>query len=315
MDDLLTPISTTYLKSKKEDEPFFTEVKPPRVVTKTAKPTRISSADDVVDLLRNQPGYDELVSALNFLTTPRGSNTFHLQAPGPKSAAIVHLLVTEIVPNYWTLLLEGSAEDDAGVGSSRPRDAELLIRCLRSVTGINAIVAHARALTREWNTGNKDSRRPDLSLNLGIFLDLLAALLEGNESVRTIWTASTTHLSDVALKKAQSQTLLSLITSGRIVSVAAEALGVVGREDVRPATRWITEGVQFSKWAARNVASWAKHSPEEVELQCCFEVFQRGMSLGYAGKLKYYSGHWSVTYKSQKASSRSSSTNSSFRKA
>ena len=279
MDDLLTPVTTTYLKPRKDDEPLLTEVTSPKPIELPSRPGRVSSADDALDALRSQPDYDTLVAVLRFLTRDRqDAGAFRLHVPSPKSAAIVQTLVTEIAPNYWELLREGS-EDGSG-----SHDLDLFIRCLRSVTGINALVSHLKALIHEAKSSSKESKRPDISLHLGIFLDILAAVLKGDRAVQQIWTASTSELGTQALKKVQSQALLSILTGGKLVSVTGEAAGVLGRDQVRQGTQWVTDGLEVSKWLGRNIASWAKTGPEDTELQFCSDLFQRAMSLGYSGK-------------------------------
>ncbi|KAK7426189.1 telomere binding protein [Neonectria magnoliae] len=282
MDDLLTPISTTYLKARNEPGLLLTEVKPTAPAHANQTSRTVSSVNDVLDALKNQPDYDTLIAVLKFLTNHRSApDGFRFDVPGPKSAGIVSLLVSEIAPNYWTLLLEGSADDAVQTGGSRPQDAELFLGCLRSATGLNATIAQIRALIQESLAGGKESKRSDVSLNLKILLDLLAAVLYGDDSVCGIWTSSTGGLSNVSLKKAQSQKLASLLTNGQIISVCAEALAVIEHDQVRPETRWIADGVEYSKWVGRNIVAWARLLPKEDELSYCSDLFQRSLSLGH----------------------------------
>ncbi|POR30874.1 DNA replication checkpoint protein tel2 [Tolypocladium paradoxum] len=284
--DLLTPVSTTYLRSKNDAEPLLTEVKPTKRAKDVTSRLKISSADEALEVLKSQPDYDALAAVLRYLTLDvPAPGTFQLQVPSPKSAAIIHVLVTEITPNYWTLLQEGSTNAGAGPASSTPDDVELLLRCLRSLTGLNAVIAHVMALLQESKAGSKHSKRPDIKLNLGVLLGLLAALLKGDGSIRNIWTCSTAKLADATLKKAQSQHLVSLIGNGRILSTAAEASSVVGTDEPSAETWWIADGVEFSRWIGRNVASWAKLQPAEDEFSFCFDVLQRAMRLGYPESL------------------------------
>lgn len=282
MDDLLTPVSTTYLRTKRDEEPLLSEARPTKRIRDTTSPATVSSEDEALQVLKSQPDYDTLAAVLGYLT---GADASQLQAPSPKSAAIVHALVIEIVPNYWTLLHEGSANEGSGSTSSKPPDAELLLRCLRSITGLNAVVAHVKALILESRNNGKEPARPDVKLNLGVFLHLLASLLAGDDSIRSIWTCSTFALADTAIKKVQSQHLVSLIASGLILSAAAEASTVVGKEVPTAEVAWVADGVEFSRWIGRNVASWVKLKPPDHQVVFCFDVFQRAMSLGYPESL------------------------------
>ncbi|KAM6531736.1 telomere binding protein [Fusarium solani] len=280
MDDLLTPVSTTYLKPRNEPQQLLTEVKP---IIEHKKVTSISTPDEALDALKSQPDYDTLVAVLKFLNGDKpASHGFSFQTPNPKSAAIVHLLVSEIVPNYYTLLVEGASEHD---GSSEEPHVELLLRCLRSSTGLNATMTQIRALIQESRLGGKVEKRSDISLNLGILLDMLASLLHGFESIRDIWASSVKQLTNAGLQRVQSQKLGSLLTNGQIVSVSAEALEIVGRDRVRNESQWIADGLEYSRWMGNSIVSWVKSSPGAEEITFCSDLFQKSLSLHHSETL------------------------------
>ncbi|KAG5953213.1 hypothetical protein E4U53_006340 [Claviceps sorghi] len=322
MDELLTPVRTTYLRRKADDEPLLV---PPQSSASPSTPapaqdariSAIHSADHVLSVLKSQPDYDSLSAALRFLTTSRRkhessthetstpesstpessapessapessapessapeSSTFNVHVPSPQSAAIVHVLVTEIATNYWTLLQEASS-------SAQSSDARRLVECLQSVAGVNAIVGHVKALLLlESSTSKQGLNRSDVRLHLGIFLDLLATLLEGDDAIWKLWHSSTACLTDVASRKVQTQSLLSLLASGKILSLVAEISSVSGQETVPLRARWLINGADFGRWIARNVVTWARvkvHCGDGFELDSCCALFQRSLSLGYS---------------------------------
>lgn len=282
MDELLTPVTTTYLKPKKDHEPLFTEVKQTRHTVKVETKQAIASPNDVLDILKSQPDYESLIEVLHYLTNSQKSG-FRLQVPSPQSAGIIQLLVAEIAPNYWTLLSEDTAGGGTEIGASPLREAELFLQCLRNVTGINALITQLRTLIQESQLSGKGARRPDIELNLGILLDILATVLRGDDTVHALWSTSTGELTDKMSIRGQSQQLVSVITNGRIVSVAAEASNIVGRDKLHVNTQWIADGLELSKWIGRNVASWARLSPTSDALRACYNLYQRGTSLGYSG--------------------------------
>jgi telomere length regulation protein len=285
MDELLTPVSTTYLKPRKDAQPLLSEVSSTKRVVDLPKVSQVNSPDEALEILRNQPDYDSLVRVLRYLTTDAAQpDAFNVHVPGPKSAAIIHVLVTDIAANYWTLLKEGGAS--AGTEDGRD-DLHLFVACLQSVTGLNAVLTHLKALIQEHKLGSKEAKRIDLVLHISIFLDVLATVLEGDSAIQALWTASTQRLATQALRKVQSQALLSLITGGRILSIAAEAIEVAGSENVDAKTTWPADGAKFTQWVAHNVIAWAKLIKTEHDLQFCSDVFQRGLSLGYQGMLNF----------------------------
>ncbi|PNP42626.1 hypothetical protein TGAMA5MH_05367 [Trichoderma gamsii] len=282
MDELLTPVSTTYLKPRKDSQPL-SEVGSTKRVIEVLPISQVESPDGALELLRNQPDYDSLIQALKYLTQDeKRPGSFQVHEPGPKSAAIIHVLVTEIASNYWPLLKEGGQSDGA---EDAYNDAQVFVRCLQSVAGLNAVLTHLRALIQEHKLGSKDSKRPDLVLHISIFLDLLASALDGDNAIRTLWTASAGRLSSETSKKVQSQALLSLLTSGRIISTAAEATEIVGSETIHTGVIWITDGTKYSQWVAFNLIAWARQTKSESELHFCSDLFQRSMSLGYSESL------------------------------
>lgn len=277
MDGLLTPVSTTYLRPR-NDEPAEQHLIPIKQEPSPSPKTNISSVDDALDTLRSQPDYDTLIAILKLLNSRASTEGFHINAPGPKSAALVQLLVTEIAPNYWALLSED------------PEDKRLFLQCLRNVTGINAILSHIRVLINESKTGKGPSSQAapgESSLYLGIFLDLLAAILEGDHTIKSIWEGSIGGLSNQAQRRTQSQALLTLLASGRMISLTGEATSLLGKEQETRTSGWIGDGADMSQWIGRNITAWAKSTTDQDDdngqILFCSALFQRSLSLGYLG--------------------------------
>lgn len=277
MEGLFTPVSTTYLKPR-TDEPAQQHLIPVKQKPSPSPKTNVDSVDDALDTLRSQPDYDALTSVLKFLTSKTNKDGFNINTPGPKSAAVVQLLVTEIAPNYWALLSED------------PEDKERFLRCLRGVTGINAILSHIRVLISDSKAGKGSSGQApagESSLYLGIFLDLLAAILRGDHVIQSIWSSSVGHLSNEAQRRAQSQALLTLVASGKLVSLTGEASSILGREHESRDSNWIGDGSEMSRWIGQNIVTWAKSAAQiddsDGQIQFCSALFQRSLSLGYSG--------------------------------
>ncbi|KAK7226389.1 hypothetical protein V2G26_014392 [Clonostachys chloroleuca] len=285
MDELLTPISTTYLKPKVAEAPLLTEVtsQNKQITPAASAASKINSPDEALDTLKNQPSYDALLATLEFLTNSEGSknSNFSLHIPSPKSAAIVKIFVTEIAHNYWPLF---SASGDGDTNDTlRPKEA--FVSCLSSVTGVNAILSHMGALVNEVKSSSKGISRSDLTLHLEIFLDLLSTILGGDHAAQQLWTTSTKELTNEILKKGQTQTFVSLLTNGRIVSVTAEALTLVWEGQLRNIPRWTADGLEYTLWLGRNAIRWAKLETSDTEMQICSDLVLRGGSLGYAERL------------------------------
>jgi len=284
MDGLLTAISTTRTNGKENENGLVQEL---RVETKKetpkfngqAKPP--SSPEDALDVLRHQPDYDLLLATLRFLVPQDQPDAavFSIKRPSPLSAQLVQVLVSEIVPNYWTLLKEGSH------GIKKP-DLQLLLSCIRSITGINAVLVRLRALIQEAKSEAGKTKRPDIPLNLSILVDLLSRILEGDDCVLEIWRSTTTALDSPAKLKTLAHEIVAMFGSGRIVSLAAEAdehskSSQTGRisEIV-----WPAGGLRYTDWLGRNIAKWLQSETTPEQTKLCSDLFSKAMRLGHSGK-------------------------------
>lgn len=277
MDDFFTPVSQTYLKPRPENAALSASHSGRSTQAQREAPS-VSSLEDAVEHLKSQPDYDSLISTLSFL---RKGN--QLSAPSPSTAQIVQLLVSDIVPNYWPLLQHGSAEDRV-----------LMLDCLRNITGINALLARLKVLILESKASEKDAKRPDITLGLETLLQVLATTLDGDDSLSSLWHNLHSQAGALTTTRVLKQEFLSLFaSSGKIVSLAAEADAIVSREQgTRKDHVWITDGLAYTRWIGRSIAAWIGgdgSSPEDDAI--CSDIFARALRLGYGGKLTSSSTH------------------------
>ncbi|KUI57571.1 DNA replication checkpoint protein tel2 [Cytospora mali] len=274
MEELLSPVSRTYLKSEDTGKTLIQETKTNSQKATSTPNSKLSSFDDVIDVLRNEPDYDALISALRYLfKAVGGGGHFMSGASGPQTARVIQILVTEIVPNYWTLLKESSTENETS-------DVAFLLDSLRSLAGLNAILLRLRTLTQEQKSETADVKRSDIVLNLNILLELLCELLDGSDRTSQLWT-STSANSDSMKKRILSREFVNVIGGGRIVSLSAEADALVPQE-AKGKIIWIADGVEYSKWLARNVVSWSKRASSPEEMKLAADLLSKAMHLGYS---------------------------------
>lgn len=287
MDDFFTPISTTYTKSK-EARSFAGHHSPgatAALVSKSKLPG-ISSPEDALETLKAQPDYDTLITVLNYLSKSGSLETtsgasFSIHTSSPLSAQITQVLVTEIAPNYWPLLREGSS--DGSQSARKTTDLHLFIECLRSLAGLNTILLRLRALVQEIKSGNGGPKRPDLALNINLVLELLCALLDGNSTVQSIWHRATARNGGASKNHHVSQELVSSLARGKVVALAAEADALAGESP--SSDHWVSDGQKYSRWLALSIASWVKDDISDEGLKVCGELLVRSLSLGYPGEL------------------------------
>ncbi|ERT02162.1 hypothetical protein HMPREF1624_00460 [Sporothrix schenckii ATCC 58251] len=292
---LLSPVSTSYNKAAAHDEPLLQEVRktttslsPTTAPTSTPKRLHFAaeSADEALDILRNEPDYDSLVSVLQYLLS--GKSEVDVRQPTPLSAQLVQVLVTAIVPNYWPLLRDEGVKDQNGQSAFAS-----LLACLRSVTGLSALVARLRALLAEVKTktttaaGSVATATNDQPGNpawqLRILVDLLSELLAGDEVVCQVWTVSTAASDDDAKQRPLAQEYLSIIGGGRIVSLAAESEMVVRSEfsaEKLPAT-WVANGREYGLWLAKGIMWWAAKDADPEHKKVQGSLLAKALRLGY----------------------------------
>ncbi|KAL2019823.1 hypothetical protein VTK56DRAFT_9174 [Thermocarpiscus australiensis] len=242
-----------------------------------------ASAEDALELLRHQPDYDSLISALRFLSRheTQGVGFPSIKLPSPQSAQLVQVLVSDIVPNYWTLLLEdGQGGKNSGL--------KLLLYCISSITGVNAILVRLRALIQEAKVEATDQRkRLDVSLNLGVLLDLLCRVLQGDGWLLEAWQAATTGQDGAARVKPRVQEIVATFGGGRIISLAAEAEGIAKSHNPKGALGniWPADSLQYTLWLGRNIVAWQSSDSTLKEPRFGSDLFAKALRLGHSDAL------------------------------
>lgn len=273
MDELLTPVSRTL---RNNEEPLLQQVSSKVQTTKKVSTSDTFSPDSVAEALKSEPDYDTLISVLTTLAQEQDKNGgFKIGNPGPQAAKIIQILITEITPNYWTLLRESSA--DAG-GS----DIQLLLGVLRNFAGLNAILLRIKTLTQAKRAEAPENKRSDIELNLSISLDLLCEVLHGDDRVYQLWATAVAGL-DATKHRILSRELVNVIGGGRIISLSAEGDSIVSRES-KGRLVWTAVGAKYSDWLARNVIAWSKKALAAEEKKMAADLLAKCLRLGYLGK-------------------------------
>ncbi|KAF3762602.1 hypothetical protein M406DRAFT_280743 [Cryphonectria parasitica EP155] len=273
MDELLSPVSSTYYKPSGDEKPLEHVNRTPPQASSVPSNFEASSIEDVIKALKSEPDYDVLISALRLLSCDNQKlRGFKIGSPGPEAAQVIQTLVTEIVPNYWTLLKESCVED----GNA---DLDLLLNALRSLTGLNAILLRIRSHIQEKKGETPEAKRSDVLLNLKIDLEVLSAILEGHGRVMGIWTAVSDG-EDVVKRRIMSKEFVNVLGSGRIISLSAEAEALISQD--RTKLSWIADGLEYSRWLAHNILAWSKEAQEPEGEKIVADLLSKVMHLGYS---------------------------------
>ncbi|KAH7034809.1 telomere length regulation protein [Microdochium trichocladiopsis] len=272
MDELLTPVSRTYKPSPAHSDDFLTLSQPPPKNASEETKFTASSPDEALEALKSQPSYDKLVSILRYLRKGiEGRHGFDIRQPGPQSAQIVHVLVAEIVPNYWAVLNEETETPKSGA-------FEALLMVLRSVTGLNSVLIYMRALLKQAQSDPKGLGDAYVALNLKSSLGLLSALLDSEHAITDLW-APIKSLKPAPQGRILRQDLLGLLTNNKLTSISAEADFLLRQADKLDGELWVSSTKAYIDWLLRNILRCLPSTADPETESFCVDLLKRAMRL------------------------------------
>ncbi|KAL2064788.1 hypothetical protein VTL71DRAFT_3928 [Oculimacula yallundae] len=289
MEGLLTPVSTAYNTERKrsEDEFALTEVvKVPEAKSKSRFQTA-STPTEALEILRNEPDHETLSSTLRFLGN--GNHDFDITSPSPLAAQLVHTLVSDTIPNYWHVLQASNDKSQKGGKNGRASpDLEILLSCLRSVTGLNAVLLSLKQQIQKSKELKKSVGGPKIEDILSIDLQLLQALLAGTKTVMKIRTSVHTSSDIHSKQKAVWNEFLALVGGGKILGIAAESEDTInGLSNKIGEKHWVADGTLFSRWLSQNLTYWAKNLPATNDdgWKSLAELLSKSFRLGHTDSI------------------------------
>lgn len=282
MEDLLTPLKTTTTSKIKGSEYHLTEVEPAKDTYPDTN-WKLDSSEAALDILSAKPDLKQLTRVLHWLDHKGAEDAnFNIKIPGPKATQIINVLVNATVPDYWATL--NGQQKSVHLNSQR-----LLLRCLSSVAGIGAITTRLRSLVTSSRDGGdrKSISEADRSEPMTDLLELLQNIIGKDTFIQSIWTDISILIPKLSKKSLLWKELISLLATGRLLSVAAEANEVLnkGSSSIRNES-WIGNGKEYTSWLGRNVGALAIHLKEEdVEAwKEAARLLGKGLTLGYTGR-------------------------------
>lgn len=295
MDGLLTPVSISYKTSGLKEEDALVETRPPPPEAISKPSFQASTPNEALDILRSEPDFESLALTLRYLCG--NESTFDIRSPNPLAAQLVRVLVSYVVPNYWTVL-QGQQDVKKSrrqkkESSRRKSELELVLRCLRSVTGLNAILLRLKEFIQLSKETRKAIGGPNVPENLKILLQVLTELVKEEDTVEDIWNSISNTSDSLGKQKALWNEALVLMGSGKILGVSAEAEDIIieNNKDVDRRS-WLADGILYSSWLGRNITHWANALPSDSEngWRSCSELLGKAFRLGYTGKKEYLNG-------------------------
>ena len=258
MEELLTPVTIIRPASKRNDEDGNTDVEPKTI-------------NDVLRVLENGPSEASLATSIKYL------GKLEYGKANTKASQAANLLVTRVVPDWWERLSEHREsrvlKENLLEYLRSPKNLALITSRLKTV--IAAIKATAQA--NDGVTGGE----------LRVLLEVLAQVLEGNAVLFQLFEKCMKAIDDIQQRIAWKETA-SLVASGRIISIVAEAEDVLKSRHENAPSSWLSQGDEYCKWLARNL-SFATLQSREVgkdtlsAARYLADALGKALLLGYQG--------------------------------
>lgn len=281
MDDFLRPVITAYKVDDRIEEVHLVEVKKQpqnarKIQSSIEKP---KTPEESLEALKSEPDFPSLGGILKYLNE---SNDINLHFPSALGSQIINVLISDVVPNYWSLLSE---QKKGKCGWSHGKERNDLLQVLTNVSGLGAIVAKLKALIEESRRTEKQVDSPNIAAIMADYLVFLGSVLENEYTMRNLH--DTLPKAPYGLKQALWQEVGALIGGGRVLSVSAEAQSIakIASKTVEKPI-WVADGKRYSAWIGQSLAHWASDlsvGGDDEGWGALCTLMRKSIRLGYPG--------------------------------
>ncbi|KAI1006552.1 hypothetical protein K3495_g1669 [Podosphaera aphanis] len=281
MDELLKPVSTSYRSTPRDSQTISLGATAEE--KKRSSKSTVATPEDALDVLRNEPDYQSLISVLSYLC--KKDSNFSISIPSPISAQLIHVLVSRIVPTFWGVITgtDGSSSSEKKFQKEPSAELQLFISCLQSVTGINAVILCLKQLIQQSEELRKPTQCTSAPELIKIWLGLLDVLLSDRNFFKNVW-GDLYQSTENPAQKILWKEFLKIVGSNKIVGICAEAEKYVNDlSKINNKQYWVADGRKYSIWLADNIARWAKNPSDTFEacLEDSSELLSKSLFLGY----------------------------------
>lgn len=279
MDGLLVPLQS---KSKLQVKDELSRTITPQLQSLEKEHVSVTSPEDALEALRSKPDLRLLAKILRWLAIDsQKDHNFTIKRPTSKTVQIIFVLVNDIVPNFWQLLKAEGA-------SRHSKEKRLLVKCLRSVAGIGAVISRLRLLITQLKDSPSQTKVPVAARARPMYelLEVLEAILNGEDTISSIWRDVDACIEVSSPKFLQWKELLSLLASGRLLSIASEASRCLNDTNLTIGdSYWVGDGIRYSSWLGSNVQFMSKELPtnDTEGRKALSQLFSKALNLGYKG--------------------------------
>lgn len=231
-----------------------------------------SLPDDAREILKCQPNIEDIAAVLTYLQCGiDGQHDFNIKKTSPKASLLVQVLVNTTIPDVWSILSSN------GASNHQIHLRAMLLQCLRSVIGIEALLGRIARLS---NLSRSDNTTP-----VKMTLDFLTAMLQGSRVIFMMLQDMTRLYSISVDQRLFWQSTVSLFAGSKVLVSVARAHASLHLEDSVnriASSTWLAETAAYSKWLAGNIAYAATNTPVQHGQSwiCLSQLTKRAMSLG-----------------------------------
>ncbi|KAK2871658.1 hypothetical protein FQN49_002966 [Arthroderma sp. PD_2] len=248
---------------------------------------KVSSPEDVLQVLKSKASISAMSEALKFLDPARlVDGGFNITAPSSLGAQILHALITTTVCDHWTSLGMEYRLETSYQAASKQTPQAMLLRCLKSVSGIGTLLAHIRSLlpTQIPSQGNKASS--DKGPLVQDTLSVLSCLLTPNDLLSQLYTDMNQLMDSAVQRQLLWQEVMSFLAAGKVLSTAAEAFGHTELSTQSSPVAWISDGKLYGSWLGRNIGHMASQLQlsDDMGWKCLATFTGRSLSIGHTGE-------------------------------
>lgn len=186
------------------------------------------------------------VSLFNALSSIQRSDEVNIHVPSPRLALLINILVDEIVPDWWPQVASAKVKLLRQI-------RELLIKILRTVTGLGAILNRVKYLTSSLAISKAAKEASDPSLHLKSLIQLCEHVLDRHDTLHALYTGLEEQTLDNAKRVVAWKEALSLLASGRALSFIAAAEDAIDKAQSKELSSWIANGSMYATWLGRSI--------------------------------------------------------------
>ncbi|KAK4499553.1 hypothetical protein PRZ48_010069 [Zasmidium cellare] len=263
MADFMTAVKTVHKTAEKTEDSSLTAISSQPVQDEKSAPKARAGVDDVektpfasvatpedaLQYLRSQPDADGLIKVLHRLNKRHGfSDDFDLRAPGPLQAQIINALVAAILPAFWPVVEQN--------------DKSLLVSCLRTAAGANALVARAKLLCD--NLSRSKSEDVDHQ-ELAVILSAISEAFKSDNIAFTVWSGLVEAVESDVKRQLAWKDFVGLVASGKLVATVARAEDFLTAKGGSQSASSLASGAMCSAWLGRNIAVFLQQSKKDDE--------------------------------------------------